>query len=73
MNNPYILSAIGGLSVYITAFVIHNIGSKDKTFNKTDAIKISLFVIILIFLSLTVYEKSPNPVLKEPFISSFES
>lgn len=71
MNNPYFLSALSGFSVYIIAFLIKKSGNKE--FDKSDIIKLSLFVVIATFLLLNFYEKAPNPVLKEPFISSFES
>ena len=70
MNNPYFISAISGIIVYIVQLLLKN--SKGETIHKMDMVKISLVVSIGVFAILGFYEREKLPILTEPFISSSE-
>ena len=67
-NNIYLMSVIGGLSVFIGNTFLKKVSNQQV--NKIESIKLSLFMSIIILLILQFYEKEQIPILSEPFISS---
>ena len=68
MNNPYILSAISGICIYIFSTLLQK--SNNKEVEKIENVKLSIIVMIGVFAILHFYEKETLQVLSEPFISS---
>ena len=70
MNNPYIIS-VGSAVVAFLALVLMK-RSKKEDVNRLELLKISSIVALIVFGCLFIYEKPPEPILSEPFISSSE-
>ena len=68
MNNPYVLSFISGIVIYIFNIILQK--SKNKEVEKLESIKLAVIVMIGVFALLHYYEKEISPILSEPFISS---
>ena len=71
MNNPYFLSALAGLCVFIFQVILKK--SKNLVVDRAEILKLAAASTAITFGILHFYERPLEPVLNEPFTSSFES